>query len=74
MRVWFNRTFSSVYAAIGLIREGDAECRFHLIHSNPNQHSPAARVAHEFHVEADAADARPEVFTSPTTPAMVLHG
>jgi carbamoylphosphate synthase large subunit len=51
MRVWFNRTFSSVYAAIGLIREGDADRRFHLIHSNPNPHSPAARVAHEFHVE-----------------------
>jgi carbamoylphosphate synthase large subunit len=51
MRVWFNRTFSSVYAAIGLIREGDAERRFHLIHSNPNPHSPAARVAHEFYVE-----------------------
>jgi carbamoylphosphate synthase large subunit len=51
MRVWFNRTFSSVYAAIGLIREGDADRRFHLIHSNPNQHSPAARVAHEFYVE-----------------------
>jgi carbamoylphosphate synthase large subunit len=51
MRVWFNRTFSSVYAAIGLIREGDADRRFHLIHSNPNPHSPAARVAHEFYVE-----------------------
>jgi carbamoylphosphate synthase large subunit len=51
MRVWFNRTFSSVYAAIGLIREGDADRRFHLIHSNPNRHSPAARVAHEFFVE-----------------------
>jgi carbamoylphosphate synthase large subunit len=51
MRVWFNRTFSSVYAAIGLIREADADRRFHLIHSNPNPHSPAARVAHEFYVE-----------------------
>ena len=51
MRVWFNRTFSSVYAAIGLIREADAEGRFHLIYSNTNPHVTAARVAHEFHLE-----------------------
>jgi carbamoylphosphate synthase large subunit len=51
MRVWFNRTFSSVYSAIGLIRQADAAGRFHIIHSNASPHSPAARVAHEFYVE-----------------------
>ncbi len=51
MRVWFNRTFSSVYAAIGLIREADTEGRFHIIYSNANPHVNAARVAHEFFEE-----------------------
>jgi carbamoylphosphate synthase large subunit len=56
MRVWFNRTFSSVYTAIKLIREADTGNRFHLIHSNPNPHSPAARVAHAFFVEPTGLD------------------
>jgi biotin carboxylase len=51
MRVWFNKTFSSVYAAIGLIREADVDGRFHLIYSNTNPHATASRVAHEFFVE-----------------------
>ena len=56
MRVWFNRTFSSVYTAIKLIREADTVNRFHLIHSNPNPHSPAGRVAHDFVVEPTGLD------------------
>jgi len=51
MRVWFNRTFSSVYAAINLIREADVEGRFHLIYTNANPHAAASRVAHDFFVE-----------------------
>ncbi|GAB3393009.1 ATP-grasp domain-containing protein [Massilia agri] len=51
MRVWFNRTFSSVYTALKLIREADEHGRFTLIHSNANRHTPAARIAHEFHGE-----------------------
>lgn len=51
MRVWYNRTFSSVYAAIKLIREADTEGRYTIVHSSPNRHAPAARLAHEFHVE-----------------------
>ena len=51
MRVWYNRTFSSVYAAIKLIREADTEGRYTIVHSNPNRHAPAARLAHEFHLE-----------------------
>lgn len=56
MRVWFNRTFSSVSAAIGLIREADTEGRFHLIYSNANPHVAAARVAHAFHDEPKGLD------------------
>lgn len=56
MRVWFNRTFSSVYTAIKLIREADSANRFHIIHSNPNPHSPAGRVAHDFIVEPTGLD------------------
>ncbi len=56
MRVWFNRTFSSVYAAIKLIREADRDARFHIIYSNANPHNNAARVAHEFHVEPTGMD------------------
>ena len=51
MRVWYNRTFSSIYAAIRLIREADTAGRFTIIHSNANRHTPAARLAHEFHGE-----------------------
>jgi carbamoylphosphate synthase large subunit len=57
MRVWFNRTFSSVYSAIELIREADSDSRFHIIYSNANPHATAARVAHEFHVEPTGMDA-----------------
>ncbi|SHH60055.1 ATP-grasp domain-containing protein [Massilia sp. CF038] len=56
MRVWFNRTFSSVYAAIGLIREADQAGRFHLIYSNANPHAAAARVAHQFLPEPTGLD------------------
>ncbi|QOY94896.1 ATP-grasp domain-containing protein [Massilia sp. UMI-21] len=57
MRVWYNRTFSSVYAAIGLIREADSAGRFTIVHSNANRHTPAARLAHEFHGEPTGLDA-----------------
>ncbi|MDB5951525.1 MAG: hypothetical protein JWR65_3380 [Massilia sp.] len=56
MRVWFNRTFSSVYSAISLIREADLEGRFQLIYSNANPHATAARVAHEFYEEPTGLD------------------
>lgn len=51
MRVWYNRTFSSVYAAIKLIREADTEGRYTLIYSNANRHAAAGLLAHEFQVE-----------------------
>ena len=51
MRVWFNRSFSSVHTAIDLIRQADVDGRFTIIHSNPNPTSPVARLAHEFQLE-----------------------
>lgn len=51
MRVWFNRSFSSVHTAIDLIRQADGDGRFTIIHSNPNPRTPAARLAHAFHPE-----------------------
>ena len=57
MRVWYNRTFSSVYAAFTLIRQADTAGRFTIIHSNANRHTPAARLAHEFHGEPTGLEA-----------------
>ena len=51
MRVWFNRSFSSVHTAIDLIRQADSDQRFTIIHSNPNPKSPVARAAHAFYLE-----------------------
>ena len=56
MRIWFNRTFSSVHAAIRLIREADVADRFHLIYSNGNPHAVAGQAAHEFMVEPSGLD------------------
>lgn len=56
MRVWFNRTFSSVYSAIKLIREADTAGRFHITHSNPNPHSPAGCVSDAFFIEPTGLD------------------
>ena len=57
MRVWFNRTFSSVHTALELIRKADTGGRFHLVYSNPNRHVPAAAVAHQFFGEPTGLDA-----------------
>jgi carbamoylphosphate synthase large subunit len=35
-RVWFNKTFSHIHGAMLAIREGDAEGRYHLVHSSSN--------------------------------------
>lgn len=56
MRVWYNRTFSSVNAALKLIREADTDGRFTLIYSNPNRHTPGASLAHEFYTEPTGLD------------------
>ncbi|MFT5533377.1 MAG: hypothetical protein ACI8WM_001371 [Burkholderiaceae bacterium] len=56
MRVWFNRTFSSVHAAISLIREADGADEFHLIYSNTNPQAIAGQAAHQFNVEPTGLD------------------
>jgi len=50
MRVWFNRTFSSVYTAMRLIREADQERRYHLIYTGTSP-VPAGQAAHQFELE-----------------------
>jgi hypothetical protein len=56
MRVWFNRTFSSVYSAISLIREADVAGEYHIIYSHTNPHAAAGRVAHAFEIEPSGLD------------------
>lgn len=51
VRVWFNKTFSSVGAAIRLIREADAAGDYRVICTNTNAHAPAFLAAHAFAVE-----------------------
>lgn len=60
-RVWFNKTFSSVHAAIGLIRQADGVRHYHLLASNTNPHSPALLAADEAFVEPTALKGMPYV-------------
>ncbi|HEY6530281.1 MAG TPA: ATP-grasp domain-containing protein [Cellvibrionaceae bacterium] len=50
-RVWFNKTFSSLAAALRLIRQGDTQNEYQLICSNTNAHAPAFLAADEPYVE-----------------------
>lgn len=50
-RVWFNKTFSSVGAAIRLIREADQAGDYEIVCSSTNAHAPAFLAAHESAVE-----------------------
>ncbi|MEO8408440.1 MAG: ATP-grasp domain-containing protein, partial [Oxalobacteraceae bacterium] len=50
-RVWFNKTFSSVAAAIRLIREADVGGDYRIVCSSTNAHAPAFLAAHESAVE-----------------------
>ncbi|CAH1386080.1 ATP-grasp domain-containing protein [Candidatus Nitrotoga sp. M5] len=50
-RVWFNKTFSSVAAAISLIREADVVGDYHIVCSNTNPHAPGFFFAHESSIE-----------------------
>ena len=51
MRVWFNKTFSSVHAALRLIREGDVARRYEIVASSSNPHALVQLASHEFHNE-----------------------
>ena len=52
MHIWFNRTFSSIYAAISLIKQADKQAdklgEFHLTYSHPNPYSASKNVADHF--------------------------
>jgi glutathione synthase/RimK-type ligase-like ATP-grasp enzyme len=50
-RIWYNKSFSFVYAAINLIKQQDINQEFHLIASHTQAHARALLVAHEAHVE-----------------------
>lgn len=51
LRVWFNKTFSSVAAAIRLIREADTNGDYSIISSNTKPLSPLYNVSHDYFVE-----------------------
>ena len=48
MRVWFNKTFSSVHSALCLIRKADADGRYELVASSPNPHALVKTATHQF--------------------------
>jgi len=50
MRVWYNRTFSSIYNAMTLIRQHDRAGRYHLVYSAGSK-TVAAHAAHQFELE-----------------------
>lgn len=50
-RVWFNKTFSSVGAAIRLIREADTAGDYEIVCSNTNPYTSAFLNAHQSHIE-----------------------
>ncbi len=50
-RVWFNKTFSSVGAAIRLIREADRAGDYEIVCSSTNAHAPVFLAAHASAVE-----------------------
>lgn len=50
-RIWYNKSFSFVYAAINLIKQQDINQEFHLIASHTQAHARALLVAHEAHIE-----------------------
>ncbi|NHQ85128.1 ATP-grasp domain-containing protein [Iodobacter sp. HSC-16F04] len=49
--VWFNKTFSSVAAAISLIREADLAGDYHIVSSHTNPYAASFQAAHQFAVE-----------------------
>lgn len=50
-RVWFNKTFSSVTAALNLIRNDDKSGDYRLLCSNTHSHALASVAAHEYFLE-----------------------
>lgn len=55
-RVWFNRSFSSIHAALELIRAGDTACRYHIIGTHTNPQAVALLAADELGEEPPGLD------------------
>lgn len=50
-RVWYNKSFSFVYAALNLIKQQDTAQAFYLLASHTQAHARALLAAHEAHIE-----------------------
>lgn len=48
LRIWYNKTFSSLATALELIRRDDTDQRYHLLASNTHPHALAALAAHQY--------------------------
>ncbi len=48
LRIWFNKTFSSVANALELIRRDDSAQRYHILASNTHPHALVAQAAHQY--------------------------
>ena len=53
MRLWFNKTFSSIHAVLRNLRETDTDRKITLILSHTQQHAPGMSVADESFLEPD---------------------
>lgn len=51
MKVWFNKTFSSLHSALRLIRMGDTSKHFSLVVTSTHPHAAAGRQADRFDIE-----------------------
>ncbi|MBY0574815.1 MAG: ATP-grasp domain-containing protein [Undibacterium sp.] len=51
MHIWFNKSFSSVYTAIELLKQSDVEGNWIITYSNSNPHAVAGNVADRFVLE-----------------------
>lgn len=57
LRIWFNRTYSHIRAALDLIRAGDSEGQYTLLCSHPNPHFAGFLAADEAFLEPTSVNA-----------------
>ncbi|MCD2452867.1 ATP-grasp domain-containing protein [Methylicorpusculum oleiharenae] len=53
MRIWFNKTFSSIHSVLRNLRQADYEKNITLIISHIHRHAPGMAVADESYIEPD---------------------
>lgn len=56
MRIWFNKTFSSIHAVLGNLRLADSEKNITLIFSHEHSHAPGFAMADESYLEPSDLD------------------